>query len=77
MQKVLLLHGPKQRYTLTDWPLPTIDDPYDVLIRIEAIGLNPMCANLGTCHQEAYPLSSAAIGKVQSQLSCETRASFV
>jgi len=42
-QRALILRGPKQRYELVDdWPLPLIESPNEVLIRIEAIGLNPI-----------------------------------
>ncbi|KAM0790565.1 hypothetical protein ACM66B_004434 [Microbotryomycetes sp. NB124-2] len=41
-QEALLLHAPKERYRLSHIPLPTLDRPDEVLIRIEAIGLNPV-----------------------------------
>ena len=42
-QRALILRGPKQRYELVDdWPFPLIQRPNEVLIRIEAIGLNPI-----------------------------------
>jgi NADPH:quinone reductase-like Zn-dependent oxidoreductase len=42
-QRALILRGPKQRYELVDdWPFPQLQRPNDVLVRIEAIGLNPI-----------------------------------
>ncbi|KAK4052499.1 hypothetical protein OIV83_002301 [Microbotryomycetes sp. JL201] len=41
-QEALLLHAPKSRYELTEIPLPSLNSPDEVLIRIEAIGLNPV-----------------------------------
>jgi NADPH:quinone reductase-like Zn-dependent oxidoreductase len=42
-QRALILRGLKQRYELVDdWPVPLIENPNEVLIRIEAIGLNPI-----------------------------------
>lgn len=43
MQRALILRGPKQRYELVeDWALPPLRNSNEVLIRIEAIGLNPI-----------------------------------
>jgi NADPH:quinone reductase-like Zn-dependent oxidoreductase len=37
------LHGHRQRYILVDdWPLPRLEKSNEVLIRIKAIGLNPI-----------------------------------
>lgn len=45
LQRALLLRAPRQRYELVhDHPLPTLDSPDEVLIRVDAIGLNPMQA---------------------------------
>ncbi|KAM0748093.1 GroES-like protein [Meredithblackwellia eburnea MCA 4105] len=42
-QRALLLRAPKQRYELVhDHPLPALKAAHEVLIRIEAIGLNPI-----------------------------------
>ncbi|KAK4057056.1 hypothetical protein OIO90_001956 [Microbotryomycetes sp. JL221] len=41
-QDALLLHAPKQKYQLAQIPLPAFEQPDEVLIRIEAIGLNPV-----------------------------------
>lgn len=41
-QDALLLHAPKERYQLAQIPLPSLEQPDEVLIRIEAIGLNPV-----------------------------------
>lgn len=42
-QRALILRGLKQRYELVDdWPFPQLQRPNDVLVRIEAIGLNPI-----------------------------------
>ncbi|SCZ89231.1 BZ3500_MvSof-1268-A1-R1_Chr1-1g01045 [Microbotryum saponariae] len=41
VQQALLLHAPRQRYQLSQIEVPTFHDD-EVLIRIEAIGLNPI-----------------------------------
>jgi hypothetical protein len=42
-QEVLLLHGPKQKYAHTkDQPIPTLRDAREMLVEVEAIGLNPI-----------------------------------
>lgn len=42
-QEVLLLHGPKQKYEHTiEHPVPKLDKDHDMLIEVEAIGLNPI-----------------------------------
>lgn len=42
-QTVLLLHAPKQPYQLTeDYPVPQLEGEHDVLVRTQAIGLNPI-----------------------------------
>ncbi|KAK3400431.1 hypothetical protein B0T20DRAFT_432348 [Sordaria brevicollis] len=42
-QTVLLLHAAKTPYTLTeDYPVPQLEDEHDVLVRTQAIGLNPI-----------------------------------
>ncbi|GAA6012170.1 hypothetical protein JCM11491_001772 [Sporobolomyces phaffii] len=41
-QSALLVHGPRQRYELASIPLPTLRSDDEVLVRIEAIGLNPV-----------------------------------
>ncbi|KAK3348551.1 chaperonin 10-like protein [Neurospora tetraspora] len=42
-QTVLLLHAAKQPYQLTeDYPVPQLEGEHDVLVRTQAIGLNPI-----------------------------------
>lgn len=41
-QRALLLHAPREEYKLAQIPLPALENPDEVLIRIEAIGLNPV-----------------------------------
>jgi NADPH:quinone reductase-like Zn-dependent oxidoreductase len=42
-QTVLLLHAPRQPYTLTeDYPVPGLRDDSEALVRVQAIGLNPL-----------------------------------
>lgn len=42
-QTVLLLHAAKQPYQLTeDYPVPQLEEEHDVLVRTQAIGLNPI-----------------------------------
>lgn len=42
-QTVLLLHGAKQPYQLTeDYPVPQLEGEHDVLVRTQTIGLNPI-----------------------------------
>jgi hypothetical protein len=42
-QTVLLLHGARQPYQLTEnHPVPTFKDDQEILVRTQAIGLNPM-----------------------------------
>ena len=41
-QDVLLLFGPRQPYTLTsEWPVPSPQAPNELIVKIQAIGLNP------------------------------------
>lgn len=41
-QNVLLLYGPRQPYTLTsEWPIPTPQSPDELVVKVQAIGLNP------------------------------------
>lgn len=41
-QNVLLLFGPRQPYTLTgEWPIPTPRTSTELVVKIQAIGLNP------------------------------------
>lgn len=43
VQKALLLRAPRQRYELVhDHPLPALAGPHEILIKVEAIGLNPI-----------------------------------
>jgi hypothetical protein len=42
-QKVLLLHAARQPYELThDYPVPEVQGDDEVLVRTQAIGLNPI-----------------------------------
>lgn len=42
-QEVLLLHAPKQRYAhIKQQPIPTLDHDHEMLVAVEAIGLNPI-----------------------------------
>lgn len=42
-QEVLLLHGPKQRYThATEQPIPSLKDGREMLVAVEIVGLNPI-----------------------------------
>lgn len=42
-QTVLLLHAPRTPYQLTeDYPVPQLEGEHDVLVRTQAIGLNPI-----------------------------------
>lgn len=42
-QQALLLHAPKEKYCLSqDYPVPTATSDGEVLVRIDAIGLNPI-----------------------------------
>ena len=42
-QTVLLLHAAKQPYQLTEnYPVPQLEGEHDVLVRTQAIGLNPI-----------------------------------
>ncbi|KAM3429741.1 hypothetical protein NHJ13734_008044 [Beauveria thailandica] len=42
-QCALLLHGPRQRYTLVrNHPIPALDDAAEILVQTEVIGLNPI-----------------------------------
>ena len=42
-QEVLWLHAPKQRYALAkEQPIPNLDDDHEMLVAVEAIGLNPI-----------------------------------
>ncbi|KAK0649678.1 chaperonin 10-like protein [Cercophora newfieldiana] len=42
-QKVLLLHAARQPYQLTeDYPVPQVEGDHEVLVRAQAIGLNPI-----------------------------------
>lgn len=41
-QRALLLHAPREAYKIAEIPLPALEKEDEVLIRIEAIGLNPV-----------------------------------
>ncbi|KAM3472099.1 hypothetical protein MY8738_009021 [Beauveria namnaoensis] len=42
-QSALLLHGPRERYTLVNnHPIPALDDATEILVQTEVIGLNPI-----------------------------------
>lgn len=42
-QTVLLLHGPRQAYQLTQgYAVPQVQSEHDVLVKVQAIGLNPI-----------------------------------
>lgn len=42
-QEVLLLHAPKQRYIITkDYEIPALKDGKEMLVKVQAIGLNPI-----------------------------------
>ena len=42
-QRALLLHGPHQEYKLTDqYPVPVVVADHELLVRVRAIGLNPI-----------------------------------
>ncbi|GAA5992984.1 hypothetical protein JCM5350_004307 [Sporobolomyces pararoseus] len=41
-QSALLVHGPRQKYQLSSIPLPNFQSEDEVLVRIDAIGLNPV-----------------------------------
>lgn len=42
-QRALLLRAIKERYELVhDFPLPALEGHHEVLVRVEAIGLNPV-----------------------------------
>lgn len=42
-QDVLLLHGPKQRYTHTKkHPVPSFQDDREMLVAVDVVGLNPI-----------------------------------
>ncbi|PQK13241.1 hypothetical protein BB8028_0004g01720 [Beauveria bassiana] len=42
-QSALLLHGPRERYTLVNnHPIPILDDATEILVQTEVIGLNPI-----------------------------------
>ncbi|KAI9711596.1 MAG: hypothetical protein M1812_007118 [Candelaria pacifica] len=42
-QEILLLHGSKQKYTLTnDYEIPVVESKREMLIRVSVIGLNPI-----------------------------------
>lgn len=42
-QTVLLLHGPKQQYELTEgYAVPKVESEHDVLVKVQVIGLNPI-----------------------------------
>lgn len=42
-QRLLLLHGPKQDYVLTDdQAVPVADSQHEVVVRVTTIGLNPI-----------------------------------
>lgn len=42
-QEVLLLHAPKQRYIHTkDYQIPSVKDEREMLVKVQAIGLNPI-----------------------------------
>ncbi len=40
---MLLLHGPKQRYTHTkNHPVPSLKNDREMLVEVEVVGLNPI-----------------------------------
>lgn len=42
-QEVLLLHGPKQRYSHTrEHPVPKLQNDREMLVAVEVVGLNPI-----------------------------------
>ncbi|GAA5911620.1 zinc-binding alcohol dehydrogenase family protein [Sporobolomyces salmoneus] len=41
-QSALLVHGPRQKYQLSSIPVPSLKSDDEVLVRVEAIGLNPV-----------------------------------
>lgn len=41
-QDVLLLHGAKQRYTLSRCPIPELENEREMLVEVQVIGLNPI-----------------------------------
>lgn len=42
-QNALLLHGPKQRYQLADkHQIPALENNREMLVKVQAIGLNPI-----------------------------------
>ncbi|KAI9172802.1 flavin-binding monooxygenase [Paramyrothecium foliicola] len=42
-QTVLLLHGPRQPYQIAkEHPIPSLQNDFEVLVRVKAIGLNPI-----------------------------------
>ncbi|GAA5933161.1 zinc-binding alcohol dehydrogenase family protein [Sporobolomyces koalae] len=41
-QSALLVHGPRQAYQLESTPIPTLNSDDEVLVRVEAVGLNPV-----------------------------------
>jgi hypothetical protein len=42
-QEILWLHAPKQRYAhAKEQPIPTLDHDHEMLVAVEAIGLNPI-----------------------------------
>ncbi|GAA5990145.1 hypothetical protein JCM10908_005842 [Rhodotorula pacifica] len=42
VQTALLLEGPRQRYKIAQIPLPVLATDTEVLVRVDAIGLNPL-----------------------------------
>lgn len=54
-QRALLLHAPREAYKIAQIPLPALEKEDEVLIRIEAIGLNPVyVVNMSRLPPEMY-----------------------
>ncbi|GAA5968803.1 hypothetical protein JCM3765_001270 [Sporobolomyces pararoseus] len=61
-QSALLVHGPRQKYQLSSIPLPVLKSEDEVLVRIEAIGLNPVDWK-GPAYNFALPVLPALNGR--------------
>ncbi|GAA5849016.1 hypothetical protein JCM3766R1_005427 [Sporobolomyces carnicolor] len=61
-QSCLLVHGPRQKYQLSSIPVPEIHSDDEVLVRIEAIGLNPVDWK-GPAYNFALPVLPALNGR--------------
>ncbi|PMB63604.1 hypothetical protein BM221_010585 [Beauveria bassiana] len=54
-QSALLLHGPRERYTLVNnHPIPALDDATEILVQTEVIGLNPIDWKSPDARKAAY-----------------------